>query len=226
MFARYVTNTYEINDRYEKITIDAREAKVKIEPSNDGITELFCYEKKRMPYEFLIQDGTLVIKPKKSKWYNFLRIGIDRSEIRLAVPESVSGNISVKANVGCIDVRSITCDGKIDIQTNTGNVNLENVSCEDFESKGNTGSVSLNGFTAKKSITISRNTGKISLHSCTAPEIFVKTKTGTVCGKLPSNTVFRVRTNTGKIEIPNPPIGETVGARCEINTNTGSVKFE
>ena len=49
---------------------------------------------------------------------------------------------------------------------------------------------------------------------------------GNVFGKLPSNTAFAVKTHTGKIEIPQTAIGEVIGARCEIKTNTGNIKFE
>ena len=226
MITRYVTNTYEVTDPYKKILLDTKNAKIKIEPSNDNNTNLVFFEKKRRPYEFFIQDDTLTIKLTKTRWYNFLRIGVDHSEIRLCVPKSILETISVRSNVGHVDMCSIICNGTIDIQINTGNINIESVSCKDFDSKGNTGSVSLNKFIAEESILIKRNTGKVLLNDCSAPEIFVKTNTGKVCGKLPSNTVFTVRTNTGKKEIPKTPIGEIIGGRCEIKTNTGNIKFE
>ena len=84
----------------------------------------------------------------------------------------------------------------------------------------------MNKLTATQNISIKRGTGKVSLNDCFAREIFVKTNTGSVSGRLPSNTVFTVRTNIGKIEVPTPPIGEVIGGKCEIKTNTGSVRFE
>lgn len=226
MIGKYVTNTYEIKDAYQNIILNLKDAKVNIEPSDNDSTKVVFFEKKRRPYEVLVQDGALTIKPKKAKWYNFLRIGIDRSEIKVYVPKSALDGISVKSNVGRVSISSINCSGTIDIQTNTGKIDLENVSCEIFESKGNCGHTTLGGLIAKKSISIKRNTGKVLLNNCSAPEIFVKTNTGRVGGQLPSNTVFVIRTNTGKIEIPKAPIGEAIGGRCEIKTNTGNIKFE
>ena len=161
MISKYVTSAYEITDSYKEILIIAKNAKVKIEPSNDEKTKLAIFEKKRMPYEFSIQDGKLTIKPKKAKWYDFLRIGIDRAEIKLYVPESRLENIMIIANVGEVDIYSIFCNGAINIQTNTGKVNLQNVSCKTFVTKGNTGSVSLSEFFAEETISINRNTGKV-----------------------------------------------------------------
>ena len=114
----------------------------------------------------------------------------------------------------------------IDIKINTGTINLEHISCMNFISKGNTGSVSLNDCIVSESIAIKSNTGKVSLNDCSAPDVFVRTNTGSVRGRLPSNTAFTVSTKTGKIEIPKIPIGEAVCGRCEIKTNTGSIKFE
>ena len=226
MFTRYVTNTYEIVDTYRETLINAKDAKVTIEPSSDNHTKLVFFEKKRRPYEFFITDGTLTIKPTKTKWYNSLTIGINRSEIKLYVPNLALKKLSVKATVGRVDIHSINCSDAIEININTGNINLKNVYCKTLDSKGNTGSASLSNCTAEKSISIKRNTGKVSLNDCSAPEIFVKTNTGRVSGKLPSNTVFVVRTHTGKVETPKAPIGETIGGSCEITTNTGSVNFE
>ena len=226
MSARYVTNTYEITDAYKKILIDAKEGNVKIEASSDDSTKLVLFEDKKRPYVFDVQNGTLTVQLQKTRWYNLLRIGFKRSEIRLYVPKSTLETISVISNTGCVDISSIICNGAIDIQINTGNINLESVSCQAFNSKGNTGCISLNELTATESVSIKRGTGKVSLNDSFAPEFFVKTNTGSVCGRLPSNTVFTVRTNTGKIKIPKPPIGEAIGGRCEIKTNTGNIKFE
>ena len=226
MIAKYVTSLHEITDAYQKIQIDAKDAKVKIEPSKDSVTKLTFLEKKRRPYAFFIQDDTLTVRPVKTKWYHALRIGVDRSEIKLLVPESVFEAISVKSTVGRVDISSVTCNGTVDIQTNTGNINLEKVSCKDFHAKGNTGVVSLNKLAAQGRVAVHCNTGKVMLNDCSAPEIFAKTNTGRVCGKLPPNTVFAVRTNTGRVEVPQAPIGEVIGGRCEIKTNTGSVRFE
>ena len=43
MFKGYVTNTYEITDAYKKILLDAKDAKVKIEPSNDNGTKMVFF---------------------------------------------------------------------------------------------------------------------------------------------------------------------------------------
>ncbi len=226
MITKYVANTYEITDSYKEIVLNAKDAKVKIEPSDDNSTKLFLFEKKSHTYGFFIKGDTLTIKQTKTRWYDFLRIGIEHSEIKLCIPESILEKLSVKGNVGNVDICSITCKGNMDIWVNTGDINLENITCKTFNSKVNSGKVLLDKFIAKESIFIKGNTGKVELNDCSAPDIFVKNNTGKVCGKLPPDVVFTVQTNTGKIEIPKTSIGGIVGGRCEIKTNTGNVKFE
>ena len=224
--AGYVTSTQEIAEAYRKIQIYARDGKVALAPSDDGKTKLLLLEKKKHPYTVSVREGLLTLKPSRTKWYHFLRLGIDRSEIRLLVPQSTLEEIKVKANVGKVDLHSIACSGPIEIQTNTGTLHAEDVTCQNFNTKGNTGSAILNRLQAKESITVKRNTGNVTLNDCAAPKIFVKTNTGKACGRLPSDTMFLTRTNPGRVKTPQAPIGAQIGCICEIKTNTGNIKFE
>ena len=223
MIKRYVTRTFEISDTYNRIILDVKSANVKIEPSNENSTKLTFYENKKLPHEFYVQDGALIIKPSKAKWYNFFKIGVKHSKIRICVHDFTPEAISARVNVGHIDMQSITANGTVEIQANTGDINLENVSCKGVDLKGNTGDVSLNGVAAEQSISVNHDTGKVLLNGCHAPKIFVKTKTGNVSGRLPKSTSFAVRTSTGKIEIPTSPVGEFVCGICEIETRTGNI---
>ena len=225
MIAEYVTSTYEITDAYQKILIDAKEAKVEIETSSNDTTKLVFFEDQKRRYVFDVQNGTLTVRLQKTKWYNFLRIGFKRSEIKICVPESILEALTVKATIGCVAISSIVCTGYISVQTNTGKVTVCDTSCKAFHSKTGTGNVVLSKLMATDTVSLKCNTGKVSLNDCNAREFLVKTNTGNVFGKLPSNTVFAVKTHTGKIEIPKTAIGEVIGARCEIKTNTGNIKF-
>ena len=226
MSARYITNSYEIANVYNKISINAKEANVKIELSSDDITKLFFFEDKKRPYTFEIVEDTLIIKLAKSKWYNLLRVGFKRSEINVSIPKIILEAIHVKANVGFVDVSSIICNGNIDVTTNTGNLNIYDVSCQSFNSKVNTGNITLEKLNSTDSITVKSNTGKVLLNDCISKEYFIKNNTGSVCGKLPSGTIFEAKSNTGKIELPKLTIGEVITAKCEVKTNTGKIKFE
>ena len=223
---KYVTSTYEITDAYQSIQIHALDASVSIAPSGDESTTLVCFENKKRPYTFFVQDETLTIAPQKRKWFHWLKIGVDHSKITLSVPSSAFEALTIQANVGAVSISSIACAGDINVQINTGKVDINDTSCKAFCSKGNTGSIALRKLTVAERISLKRNTGKIELHDCHAPEFFIKANTGSVCGTLPAGTLFVAKTNVGKIEVPQTAIGEIVTAKCEIQTNTGSIKFK
>jgi len=226
MIARYITSNYEITDTYKRILIDAKNANVKIQPSSDDNTKMVFFEDKRRQYSFDVQDNILTIKLQKAKWFNHLRIGFKRSEIKICVPKAILETIDIKTKVGSVDISSIVCDQAIGIKVNTGKVNIQFVTCKVFNLKVNTATAMINKLLAKEKVAIKSNTGNVSLTDCNSHEFFVKTNTGSVCGKLPSGTVFNCTTNTGKIITPQINIGEVISARCEIRTNTGSIKFE
>ena len=61
----------------------------------------------------------------------------------------------------------------------------------------------------------------MTLKDCDAAELEIKTGTGDVQGTLLSEKVFVVKTNTGKIQVP-----ETVtGGKCKITTTTGDIRI-
>lgn len=227
MIERYVTSTYEITDTYKIISIDVKDVTVKMEASSDDSTELVFLKDRNRQYAFDVQNDTLTVQSQKTKWYNLLRIGIQAPKIRIRVPKSILEALSIKIAVGSVDVSSIVCQGDVDIQTSTGKVNVYGISCKAFHAKADTGNVILNKLIAADRVSVECNTGRVSLNDCIAREFFVKTNTGGISGKLPSGTVFVVKTKTGKIEIPNKAtIGEAISARCEVKTNTGNIQFE
>ena len=55
MIVKYVTNTYEITDTYKNLLINAKDASVKIEPSNDDSTKLVFSKIKNIHMNFTLK---------------------------------------------------------------------------------------------------------------------------------------------------------------------------
>jgi len=130
-----------------------------------------------------------------------------------------TGTLSLSVSTGKVTVVGANCAGDLTVGVSTGEVNLSGVTCQNVISTGDTGDISLQGVIALGRISVERSTGDVHLEGCDAAEIFVTTDTGDVSGRLLSEKVFIVRTDTGKINVP-----KTVdGGRCEITTDTGNV---
>ena len=222
----YATNTYDVTDAYKDIALFSKNASITVEPSEDGCTRVVFIEKKRPILQLSVQGETLTVRQGKAKWYDFLKVGIRRSEIKLFVPASTPRSLSVRSSVGQIDIRSISCAENLNIVTSTAKTVLDNVTAQSIDVKGGTGQILLNSIVVGGQIHLKSNTGQISLSDCSAPEILVKANTGSVSGKLPSGTVFIARSNTGNVKLPKAELGDVIRGRCEVKTNTGNIRFE
>lgn len=137
--------------------------------------------------------------------------------------ENVSaGTLELSVSTGKVIAESITCEGAVKINVSTGSTQLTDVSCKTLISDGSTGGISMKNVLAKEEFSIERSTGNVKFDGCDAAEIFVKTNTGRVTGSLLTDKVFITQTHTGRIDVPKT----TTGGKCEINTNTGSIKIE
>ena len=136
--------------------------------------------------------------------------------------ESISaGSLDITVSTGKVTVSSVTCEGDITVGVSTGKAYLTDVTCKNLTSTGSTGDVSLRNVISKEKISVERSTGDVTLDRSDAAELFIMTSTGDVEGSLLTNKVFIIKTDTGRINVPN----SITGGRCEITTDTGDIKI-
>ena len=148
-----------------------------------------------------------------------LRIRTSTGRIRLA--DITAGSMDLKTSTGNVIAWNITCAGDISISVSTGETHLSAVTCQNLSTTGSTGDLQLEQVVASGHFSIERSTGDVTFADADAAEIFVDTDTGDVEGRLLSDKVFIVNTDTGKKEVPN----SITGGRCEITTDTGDIKI-
>lgn len=137
------------------------------------------------------------------------------------VENVAASDIDFSASTGKITASKINCDGDILVQVTTGKSTLTDVTCKNLISDGSTGNINLKNVVAWKKFFINRSTGNVKFDASDAAEIFVTTDTGKVYGSLLTDKVFVVKTDTGKIDVPNT----VTGGKCEITTDTGDIKI-
>ena len=134
--------------------------------------------------------------------------------------ESISASsLDLTVSTGRVTVSDITCEGDITIGVSTGKAYLSDIACKNLTSTGNTGDISLKNVISKEKISIERSTGDVTLEGSDATELFITTDTGDVKGSLLTDKVFIIKTDTGRINVPN----SNTGGRCEITTDTGDI---
>ena len=133
-----------------------------------------------------------------------------------------AGDIECSVSTGNVVMEKLTCTGEISVSVSTGDVKLTDGTCKSFTSTGSTGDVILKDMIATGTFSIVTDTGDVILDGCDAAELSIITDTGDVKGTLLTDKIFIVRTDTGRIEVP-----ETItGGKCKITTDTGDIMFE
>ena len=132
-----------------------------------------------------------------------------------------ASSLDLTVSTGNVTVSSVTCEEDITIGVSTGKTYLTDVACKNLTSTGNTGDISLKNVISTEKISVERSTGDVTLDRSDAAELFIMTSTGDVEGSLLANKVFIIKTDTGRINVPN----SITGGRCEITTETGDIKI-
>ena len=132
-----------------------------------------------------------------------------------------ASSLDLTVSTGNVTVSSVTCEEDITIGVSTGKTYLTDVACKNLTSTGSTGDISLKNVISTEKISVERSTGDVTLDRSDAAELFIMTSTGDVEGSLLTNKVFIIKTDTGRIDVPN----SIIGGRCEITTDTGDIKI-
>lgn len=139
----------------------------------------------------------------------------------IKIEDISAGALKLSVSTGHITATDVVCNGDINISVSTGKTALRDISCKNLLSSGNTGDISLNNVLAKERLELERSTGDINFSGSDADGIFIETDTGDVKGSLLSDKVFIAKSDTGKVDVPKT----ASGGKCEITTDTGSIKI-
>lgn len=236
------TNTYEINEAFDRIELNTETADILLTASADNTCRVECYEQENMKHSVDVEDGMLTINTRDDrKWYDYIGINLQPIQLTVYLPKSAYESIKIKESTGDIklenitvgtmelsdstgdiEVSEVTCKGKIKINVSTGEVRVMNVTCQNFASSGSTGNLSLMNVNASDKLSIERSTGDVRFDNSDPTDFFVKTSTGDVTGSLLSEKVFITNTSTGRVAVPKTMTGGT----CEIITSTGDITIE
>ena len=204
-FASPQLTVYLPNTEYDSLTINESTGNIEI-PNDFNLKNI----------DISITTGDVKCSASASE-----AIKIKTSTGNIDISAISAGSLDLSTTTGKITVTDARCDGEIEIKVNTGKARLTDISCKSLISSGSTGDLSLKDVVATEKFSINRSTGDIKFEACDAAEIFVNIDTGDVEGTLLSDKVFIIKTDTGKIDVPN----SITGGRCEITTDTGDIKI-
>ena len=199
--AKLETNTHEISEDFDNITIETDTSDIILLPSTDDKCKVVCYEYQKENHSVSIVDGTLkVIREDTRKWYDHIGIfSFGSSSIKIYLPESKYASLSVKADTSDINIPNDFRFGSIEtvlstgdvkcyasasqslkIKTSTGNITVEKVNVGALDLTVSTGKINLLDVKCKGDAEITVSTGKAELTNLTCKNLISRGNTGDI----------------------------------------------
>ena len=221
---KYETNTYEIIEDFDNISISTDTAQVIFLPSEDSSAKVICYEEENSKHSVTVKDGKLIIEIVDTrKWFNFVGISVGNSpKLTVYLPKSEYASLTVNGSTGGVDIPNDFKLGTIDVSLSTGYVRCQASTAGLLKIRTSTGDINIEGVSAEM-LDLSVSTGKVTLRKAACNgDIKIKVSTGNAvltdveCKTLASSG------STGRITLTNV----IASGRISIERDTGNVIFD
>ena len=217
---KYETNTYEVTDDFNSISMLTDTADILFVQSDDKICKVVCYEMSDMKHTTTVQNDTLTINViDEREWYDHIGImsGGD-AYLRVYLPAKTYESLTVDVTTGDVTVgRDFSFSGNVTLSVTTGDVTLSASVQGDTRLEATTGDLLVEG--AHQALTVTAGTGDVTIRKCEIDSISVTTGSGDVTlEELTAAGAVRVKTTTGEQSLSRVTCGE-----LELDVNTGDV---
>lgn len=222
----YETNTYEISEAFDSISMNTDTADIAFAFSDDGKCRAECREKENAKHSVTVENSTLTVELiDERSVYDFIGyIGLNfvTPKITVYLPKAEYAALSISESTGDIEIpKEFKFEGvdislstgdvdffasaskMIGIKTSTGDIRVEDVSAGMLDLSVSTGEITVSNVVCKGNVKLNVSTGKTNL-------------TDIECKNVISNG------NTGEIFLNNVIAEETFS----IERSTGDVKFD
>jgi len=237
---RYETNTYEIADDFNGISINTDTADITFLPSEDGKTKVVCYEKTRLIHSVEVRDGALAINAMTKKWYHHITLmNFDTPEITVYLPKTEYDALCVKESTGDIEIpgdfrfesmdisvstgdveNSASVSESLKIKASTGDISLENISAGAIELSVTTGEIEASGIKCEGEIKVEVTTGKAELSDISCENLISSGSTGDISlTNVIAKESFSIERSTGDVKFDGCD-----AAGITVKTDTGDVR--
>lgn len=235
----YETNTYEISEAFDSISMNTDTADIVFALSNDGKCRVECREEENAKHSVTVEDSTLTVElTDERSLYDFIGLNFDTPKITVYLPKTEytsllidesTGDIGIPKDFGFDHVEITLSTGDVmfrasasetvKIKTSTGDIRVENVSAGALDLSVSTGKVTVSGVTCEAEVTVGVSTGKAMLIDTRCKSVISSGSTGDI---LLNNVIaaekFSIERSTGDVKLDGSDAAEIF-----IETNTGDV---
>lgn len=235
----YVTNTYETNGEFDKISINVDTTEIEFVPTEDKSCSIVCFEAEKEKHSATVQNGTLVIDTIDTrKWYDHICISLGTPKMTVYLPQNEYASLFIETDTGDINIpkdftfEKIEIDGDtsdidcfasvsniLEIEFSTGDINVDGITAGQISLTTTTGEITVNDVTTKNDIDIKTDTGTVRLTDVSCADFVAESDTGTITLKnVVATGSFSVESDTGDVRFENSD-----AAQISVKTSTGDV---
>lgn len=222
----YETNTYEISEAFDGISVNTNTADIVFMLSDDRNCTVICHEEVNAGHSVTAEDDTLTIELiDERSAYDFIgHIGLNFGSPKITVylPKTEYTNLLINADTSDVEIPNDFMFKDIDISLSTGDVEISASASENIKIKTSTGDICAENICAG-SLNLAVSTGKVTVSDVNCQgDMTVSVSTGktyltdTRCKSVISSG------NTGDIYLNNV----IATGKFTIERSTGDVKFE
>ena len=219
----YETNTYEVNEEFDKISIEVNTTDIAFLPSETEQCRIECVETEKVKHSAAVQNGTLVIHTVDTrKWYEYIGISLKSPKLTVYLPQDTYASLVIDTDTGNIAIPECFTFEDLEIKGSTANVECSASVSHVMEIKVSTGTIRADRLTAEQ-MDLTATTGNIHIDTVSSGgNIHVETSTGAIRLTEVSCTNLTAKSHTGTVTLKKVVAAENFS----IENATGSVKFE
>ena len=237
---KYETNTYEISQNFEDISIDVATDDISLVLSGDKGCKVVCYEQERLKHAVEANGKTLTISVDDTrKWYEHIGFfSLETPKTTVYLPKEQYASLLIRSSTGdiripkdfsfdTIDIAGSTGDvdckasskGTTTIKRSTGDILVSDASSGGFSLTASTGEIRLKSVSSEGEIALKVSTGKTSLTDVACKSLSASGSTGDiVLVHVVASGAFSIDRSTGDIMLE-----ECDADTLRIKTSTGKV---
>lgn len=217
---KYETNTYEISEDFDKISIDTDISDVVFARSDDGSCKVVCFEAEKMKHSVRCKNGTLTISTTDDrKWYESIGFSFESPNMTIYLPQGEYSSLFVNTDTSDINIPESFDFNKLEIENDTGNVNcMANVS-DIIKIESDTGDIDVSSVASNCNIDINTDTGSIRSTDVNCTNFTAESDTGDISlVNVVAADNIAAKSHTGDVELKNSD-----AANLSLETDTGNI---
>lgn len=217
----FETNTYEISQAFDAISMDTDTADIVFALSEDGICKVVCYEQENAKHSAAVENDTLTIRvADKREWYEYIGINFSTPKITVYLPKTEYTKLLIHGDTSDVEISNDFMFKSVDISLSTGDICIENISAGALDLSVSTGNITVSHVTCDGDVKIDVSTGKTDMTDVRCKNLISSGDTGDISLKnVIATEKFSIERSTGDVKLESVDAGEIY-----IETDTGDVR--